>query len=78
MIDSVEQHGEGRMCQHGMLSMCDGPLQEPMPRHETTQANLEQLMAQHADKQVVYIGADVHITDLDGEMKVPTLCPEPF
>jgi hypothetical protein len=36
------------------------------------QTELQRLMAQHADKQVVYIGADVHITDLDGELKV---CP---
>jgi len=41
-----------------------------VPRHETTQWDLEQLLAQHADKRIVYIGADVHVTNLDGGLRV--------
>ncbi len=49
---------------------CDVCCQDPVPRHETTQWDLEQLLAQHADKQIIYIGADMHVTNLDADLRV--------
>ena len=41
-----------------------GDLQGPLPVRRITQAALQKQLAAHAAAQVVYIAADVHITDL--------------
>ena len=45
-------------------------LQEPVPVYETTQAALGAALAEHEGEHVIYLAADVNITDLSQDVKV--------
>ena len=49
-------------------------MQDPVPKYETTKVDLRAALAVHESEQVIYLAADVNITDISQDIKVSHHC----
>ena len=49
-------------------------MQDPVPKYETTEVDLRAALAVHESEQVIYLAADVNITNISQDMKVSHPC----